>query len=119
MTQRIALSNIEQTPTPHGVRWSCTVDVPLSTGLFDGHFPEMPILPGVAQLLLVNALLRRAVGESTSIAAIGQWKLRARVAPEASVRVSIEPTGVASGWRFALTDPRGGPISNGTLTVAV
>lgn len=118
MSQRVALTNIDQTSVPLGSRWTCSVVVPLSSGLFDGHFPGAPILPGVAQLLLVQALLRRALGESASIEAIGQWKLRARVPPEACVQISIEPSGVPRGWKFALADLQGVPISSGTLTVA-
>lgn len=118
MSQRVALANIEETAAPRGPRWTCSVVVPLSSGLFDGHFPGAPVLPGVAQLLLVQALLHRALGESANIEAIGQWKLRARVTPEACVQISIEPSGLPRGWKFALTDPQGAPISSGTLTVA-
>lgn len=50
------------------------VDVPASSRWFEGHFPGEPILPGIAQLALVTAVLKKALG--TKIAAIRFSRVR-------------------------------------------
>ncbi len=73
-----------------------TVEIPASSPLFEGHFPGHPILPGIAQL----ALVERALG--APLAEVRAVKLRRPVGPGEILELSLgEPDG--EGWtRFEL-----------------
>lgn len=66
---------------------------------FEGHFPCMPILPGVAQLLLVERALREVVPEVEGLAprTVRQLKFRALTKPGMKLRLVIDlPEGFAA-----------------------
>ena len=50
--------------SPEPIRWEGRI--PKDAVWFDGHFPQEPILPGVAQLCLVEEMLRRCTGRDAS-----------------------------------------------------
>jgi 3-hydroxyacyl-[acyl-carrier-protein] dehydratase len=57
------------------------IEIPAGSPFFQGHFPGHPILPGVAQLCLVQQALSEERGESVWIAEIPALKLRSPVRP--------------------------------------
>lgn len=73
-----------------------TVEIPASSPFFAGHFPGHPILPGVAQLALVERALGAPLAELRAV------KLRRPVGPGEVLDLSLgEPDG--DGWtRFEL-----------------
>jgi 3-hydroxymyristoyl/3-hydroxydecanoyl-(acyl carrier protein) dehydratase len=72
------------------------VEIPASSPLFEGHFPGHPILPGIAQLALVESALGAPLTEVRAV------KLRRPVGPGEVLELSLgEPDG--DGWtRFEL-----------------
>ena len=66
---------------------------------FEGHFPGLPILPGVAQLLLVEQGIREFVPEAEGLAprTVKQLKFRAVTKPGMKLRLVIDlPHGFAA-----------------------
>ncbi len=75
---------------------------------FRGHFPGRPILPGVAQLLLVERALREFTHalEGFEPAAVRSLKFRAVTRPEMNLRLTIElpaPDPSAQAFRTAFS----------------
>lgn len=95
-------------PAEKGDRRRFTVEIPASSPLFEGHFPGHPILPGVAQLALVESAL------GAPLAAVRSVKLRRPVVPGEDLELSLgDPDG--DGWtRFELRR-EGEAVSSGAL----
>lgn len=85
-----------------------TLEIPASSPWFEGHFPGHPILPGVAQLALVESALGAPLAEVRAV------KLRRPVGPGEVLELSLgEPDG--DGWtRFELRR-QGEAVSSGAL----
>lgn len=65
--------------------------VPADCVWFDGHFPNMPILPGVAQLTLVADLLNRALERSVVIRSVSRVRFKQMIRPADTITVSLSP----------------------------
>jgi 3-hydroxymyristoyl/3-hydroxydecanoyl-(acyl carrier protein) dehydratase len=70
---------------------SLEVTIDARSRFFDGHFPDRPVLPGVAQLLLVEAALRRRFGDRARIASLERLRLVAVVCPGDRLTVRLTP----------------------------
>lgn len=93
------------------------VEFPGESPWFDGHFPQDPVLPGIAQVAVVQDLLRRAFGKDLHIREIGRIRFKRKISPSDRVAVTITP-GNATGdvYRFRMTCGDE-PVCNGTLKV--
>lgn len=65
--------------------------VPADCVWFDGHFPNMQILPGVAQLTLVADLLNRALERSVVIRSVSRVRFKQMIRPADTITVSLSP----------------------------
>ncbi len=59
---------------------------------FSGHFPGDPILPGIAQILLVNDMIK-SVNDTLSLASVKRVKFRRLVRPNEKLRVHAKKSG--------------------------
>jgi 3-hydroxymyristoyl/3-hydroxydecanoyl-(acyl carrier protein) dehydratase len=59
---------------------------------FDGHFPEMQILPGVAQLTLVQDLLNRALKRSVTVRGVSRVRFKQMIRPDDTITLNLAPT---------------------------
>lgn len=67
------------------------VQVPADCAWFDGHFPNMPILPGVAQLALVTDLLNRALKRSVITRSVSRVRFKQMIRPDDTIAVRLSP----------------------------
>jgi 3-hydroxymyristoyl/3-hydroxydecanoyl-(acyl carrier protein) dehydratase len=86
------------------------IEIPAASPLFAGHFPDHPILPGIAHL----AMVERALGRP--LAAVRSVRLRRPVVPGEALELSLADGG--GGWsRFAMAQGReavgGGAVAPG------
>ena len=91
--------------------------VPTDCVWFDGHFPNMPILPGVAQLTLVADLLKRSLERPVAVRSVGRVRFKQMIRPDDTITVNLSPTdkdGAAYGFRLFV-----GPelVCSGTMTI--
>ena len=64
-----------------GDTWRFTLRVPEDSDLFAGHFPGLPVLPGVAQLHWALALWREHGGDSRPLRGLRRLKFQRIVGP--------------------------------------
>ena len=58
---------------------------------FAGHFPDMPVLPAIAQLLAAACVMEAALGRGLRVASVSKAKFLAPIRPETDVRVEAAP----------------------------
>jgi 3-hydroxymyristoyl/3-hydroxydecanoyl-(acyl carrier protein) dehydratase len=66
--------------------------VPADCVWFDGHFPNKPILPGVAQLTLVADILNQALKRTVVIESVSRVRFKQMIRPDDQITVSLSPT---------------------------
>ncbi len=69
---------------------TATFSFPAALPVFDGHFPQMPLLPGVMQIELVRLAVAKALSAPCAIARIKKVKFANPVHPEAPLTAEID-----------------------------
>lgn len=99
---------------------TASIEIPDDGPWFEGHFPGRPILPGVAELALAIAALRRETGRTLPLRGIAFARLRQLVLPgdrlQLSARAGDTNQQDAARLRFDLKRD-GVPIANGEFIV--
>jgi 3-hydroxymyristoyl/3-hydroxydecanoyl-(acyl carrier protein) dehydratase len=91
------------------------IAIPADGPLFEGHFPGRPILPGIAELVLVAAALaEEGVGAGAGVSAIPFVRFRGLVLPGDALEVNAVPRG-EGGVRFEVRRA-GEVVANGAMT---
>ena len=69
-----------------------TVVINASNAIFEGHFPNNPITPGVVQVQLVKEILEEELKQSLSLKTMGRCKFLAILNPETTPEIEVEIT---------------------------
>ncbi|MDA8140909.1 MAG: hypothetical protein M0036_19850 [Desulfobacteraceae bacterium] len=67
------------------------VRVPPGSAWFDGHFPGLPVLPGIAQLGMVVDLIRGMMGSPVRVAEVNRVRFKQMIRPDDRLSVVVEP----------------------------
>jgi 3-hydroxymyristoyl/3-hydroxydecanoyl-(acyl carrier protein) dehydratase len=67
------------------------VKVPVDSPWFDGHFPGMPLLPGIAQLAMVEGVIGQAWEPERRAAQFTRVRFKLKIAPGTPVTVKVTP----------------------------
>ena len=78
-------------------RFECTSENELTAGVefpgkspwFEGHFPQEPILPGIAQVAVVHDLLCQALGKTRPIREVGRVRFKRKINPRDRLAVTV------------------------------
>jgi 3-hydroxymyristoyl/3-hydroxydecanoyl-(acyl carrier protein) dehydratase len=105
---------VETQTTDEG--WRCRVQALDPNPSCEGHFPEQPIVPGVAQLGLAVDLIREVTGTPHRLAAIRSLKLRRLVRPGEAFDVRLSRPTADGALRFEMTCD-GERVSQGAFAV--
>ena len=103
-------------PTPREDGFAFDVFVPNDLRYFEGHFPSDPIVPGVAQLVMVEEAVRRAFSDLDRPTSITRVKFSQRIGPGAELGLALTRSDDAI--RFVLSDNAGSEVSRGSLRYA-
>jgi len=111
MVWKISLGEADCTITASGV-------MPSGSAWFDGHFPEAPILPGVAQLAMVMDILAETLCRKVTVTRMSRVRFKSTIHPGDEVTVEIKPKpGVPLTYAFQISCGSE-PASGGFLTIA-
>lgn len=86
--------------------YSARVRIPADSPWFDGHFPEAPVLPGVAQLGLAHDLLCRTLGQRLPVTQVSRVRFKQMIRPDQTLvlTVKIGDAGHSHGFRITGED---------------
>ncbi len=65
--------------------------IPEDAVWFDGHFPQEPILPGVAQLCLVEEMLGRHTGNTARVSRLRRVRFKLAIHPDDTLSIEALP----------------------------
>ncbi len=74
--------------TARGVR--LTLEIPTALSYFEGHFPGVPLLPGVVQVTWAIELARRYIPFAARFRALGGVKFTRVIQPGATVTLQLD-----------------------------
>jgi 3-hydroxymyristoyl/3-hydroxydecanoyl-(acyl carrier protein) dehydratase len=100
--------------TREGDKVSMVLYVPATLVHFAGHFPGLPILPGVVQVDWAIRYGRKHFGHLAESYGIDALKCRAPVLPETRLTLELAYDKAHSSLRFEYADPRR-PVCSGTV----
>lgn len=83
------------------------VRVPADSPWFDGHFPDAPLLPGVAQLAMAHDLLVSTLDEQRPVTQINRVRFKQMIRPEQPLVLTIKPTADGLDYGFRITGEEG------------
>ena len=109
----MALASITKTQKSGNVL-ECQVAFETDSPFFDGHFPNDPIVPGVAQLHTVVSLCSELVGHPVTLTGIRRMKFSRPVYPSMELLLRIEAHRDRPSARWTLSHDRK-PVSTGDL----
>lgn len=70
---------------------------------FSGHFPDQPILPGIAHLKMVADVIARARQERLWIKHLHRVKFKRIVSPGETLDIDVKATGTSGQYSFHIT----------------
>ena len=80
------------------------VAFPAQSTWFQGHFPGDPVLPGIAQLHLVEETIRAVLGQEIRLVGLKRVRFKRIIRPEETIAISADPVEDKPGlYRFQLT----------------
>lgn len=82
---------------------------------FRGHFPDNPILPGIAQLSMVFDLIQQSNDNEKKIKKIHKTKFRQPVKPDDTIKITVVSKDINS-YFFKIVN-NNGLISSGSMLV--
>ncbi|MBC2712840.1 MAG: hypothetical protein HGJ94_18180 [Desulfosarcina sp.] len=66
------------------------IRVPADSPWFDGHFPEAPVLPGVAQLSMVHDLLCRIFNQRLPVTQVSRVRFKQLIRPDQALVLTVK-----------------------------
>ena len=96
-----------------GTELSAKMVFPPDSEFFNGHFPDFPVLPGVAQLYVLCRFAGRAFGDFPAAAVYRRLKFQRIILPEREVKLEVSRRGEGS-FEFSFSCANG-PCSSGIV----
>ena len=80
-----------------------TVTIAANSPWFSGHFPDDPILPGIAQLKMVADLVTSSTEDTLRMTGVSRVKFRKIVRPEEVLDIHVTCGNKAEQYTFKIT----------------
>ena len=92
--------------------------VPENLAYLEGHFPEVPIVPGVVQIDWVMQALTHLLGESVELLRLEAMKFTSILEPGVEFFIEVKPMEIHEKYRFRLWSEQA-ELSKGRILVAI
>ena len=99
-----------------GTALSCNCSVAKDMPFFNGHFPSMPIMPAVAQIEMIQALLQQQSNWNKIIAGGSGLKFTGRIQPGDTLAIHLQC--IPSGDISFTVENKDAVVSKGILQLA-
>lgn len=76
--------------------------VDASSAWFDGHFPALPVLPGIAQLVMVRDVVAGVMGSEVRVSGIRRIRFKRKIGPAERLTVIVSPQSAAGAFSFRI-----------------
>ena len=96
---------LEKTEATDEVR--AHIRVPSDSPWFDGHFPEAPLLPGVAQLAMVHDLLLHILEQKRPVTRVGRVRFKQMIQPDQPLILTVKIGADGMRHSFRITGDEG------------
>ena len=83
------------------------IRIPADSPWFDGHFPEAPVLPGVAQLGMIHDLLCRMLDRTLPVAQVSRVRFKQMIRPDQALSLTIQTGDKNSSHSFRISGDEG------------
>ena len=96
---------------------SADIHVPSDSPWFDGHFPGVPILPGVAQIGMVFDAISKAHNQNLMISSVRRVRFKHIIRPDDQLKIIVAPLKQEAGsysFRILIRDEA---VCTGVMTV--
>lgn len=90
------------------------IRIPPDSPWFDGHFPEAPVLPGIAQLGMVHDLLCRIFNQRLPVAQVSRVRFKQMIRPDQDLILTVKTGDAPGSHSFRITGNEG-LICNGLI----
>ena len=84
---------------------------------FAGHFPDYPVLPGIAQLSVVWDLIRRSTDENLCVKEFKRVKFKQIIHPHDQIDIQAVPSGTEPDTYAFTIKAKGETACQGVITV--
>ena len=78
--------------------FSCLIVFNANHGIFGGHFPEQPIVPGVCMMEIVKELLQQQLSKPLMLKQAGNVKFLGLITPQITPVININWSETAEGY---------------------
>ncbi len=69
---------------------TATIEINASHAIFEGHFPSIPVVPGVCMMQLLKEIAEKAIGVETMIAKASNLKFLTVINPLENSKIEVE-----------------------------
>ena len=83
------------------------IRIPADSPWFDGHFPEAPVLPGVAQLGMIHDLLCRMLDRTLPVAQVSRVRFKQMIRPDQALILTVKTGDEGSNRSFSISGDEG------------
>ena len=84
---------------------------------FSGHFPNFPVLPAIAQVNMVVAMVTKATGTSLYLKKASRIKFKRLVAPDCTLTLQAMAEAELNQYKYRISEGED-EVSSGTLILA-
>lgn len=81
---------------------SATVQLNASHEVFKGHFPSIPVVPGVCQVQILKELLEDKIGRNLKLIAGDNIKFTGMILPDKNQIINIEMNTITNGDEYSV-----------------
>ena len=98
---------------------SAFVEIPVGSAWFSGHFPNDPILPGIAQIDMVHNLVGQVLDDKASIKRLNRIRFKKIIRPGDQLEIKTSAIDTETGSFSFCIMVSADIVCNGNMTITI